>query len=787
MAFSISRLRRWFAAAGMLICLLIVAAYFHAKHNVQNALKQVPEKLNIQVQQSAQGFTVSKSEQGRTLFKLQASKAIQFKGGGRAELHDVMITIYGRDSSRFDQIYGKTFDYDQRSGDVTSIGEVSIDLQANPQGTTNPDQATPKELKNPIHLKTTDLVFNQKTGNAWTPALVEFYVPQINGSAVGANYDAKQNVLALQSQVHMTVGGARPMSILSQHAVLRKDPREIVLHVAQTESTQEKAKADEATLFLRDDNSLDHAIATGNVTITSNQPAGLTRSIADKRRSPRTSSQIASQKLEVLMREKNQIGTAVFSGEVHFKNDGPQPSEGSAGRAVLSFGPRNTVAKIHAEDQVRLLEHQTSAGKPTEDVETTAPTIDLFLAAGNRLTRAETFGPPQIALLPAAGGKGSETQITAGKFTAKFDSLGQLSQVHGERNAHVVSTGPPRNNVSQPDRVSTSDTIDAYFRPGTGIETLVQQGNFKYVSGTQQAFAERARYTPSDQIVTLSGAPRIVDSGMETTANTVRLNRATGEGFASGNVKTSYSDLKPQPKGALLASSDPIHVTSENMTAHNPGTATYKGNVRLWQDANMVEAPTIQFQKDQRVVIADSNSQRKISTDLISTDKNGKTTPVHVTSDHLTYSDSERKAHYQGSVVAQSVDMTMTCEQMDVFFAPRSVQAVEGRASAPVLGPSAAESHTGTAGQAQAKLEKIIASGSVLIMQPSRRATGDQLVYTASDDKFVMTGGPPALFDADHGKTTGASLTLYRNDNRVVVEGDKGSPAVTQTRTNRTP
>ena len=135
------------------------------------------------------------------------------------------------------------------------------------------------------------------------------------------------------------------------------------------------------------------------------------------------------------------------------------------------------------------------------------------------------------------------------------------------------------------------------------------------------------------------------------------------------NVKTTYSDLKLQPNGALLASSDPIHVTAESMTAHNsPSIATYKGNARLWQDANMVEAPTIQFQKDQRIIVADSNAQQKETTALTSTDKNGKSTPVHVTSDHLTYHDSERKAHYEGDVVARGTDMTVTSKQMDVFF-----------------------------------------------------------------------------------------------------------------------
>ena len=45
------------------------------------------------------------------------------------------------------------------------------------------------------------------------------------------------------------------------------------------------------------------------------------------------------------------------------------------------------------------------------------------------------------------------------------------------------------------------------------------------------------------------------------------MNRQTGEGFADDDVKTTYSELKPQPNGALLANSDPIHVTAEHMTA----------------------------------------------------------------------------------------------------------------------------------------------------------------------------------------------------------------------------
>jgi lipopolysaccharide export system protein LptA len=399
--------------------------------------------------------------------------------------------------------------------------------------------------------------------------------------------------------------------------------------------------------------------------------------------------------------------------------------------------------------------------------------MDFFVADSRRLTRAETIGPPEISLLPADAKQGA-TRVTADKFTARFDSLGQLSQVHGEANARVVTTAPPGTNPPQPDRISTSDSIDAYFHPGIGIETLVQAGHFIYSSGTQKAFADRARYTPADQILVLNGSPRVLDAGMETTARTVRLNRSTGDGFAEGDVKTSYSDLKAQPNGALLASSDPVHVTARSMTAHgNPGAAVYSGNARLWQDANVVAAPSIQFQKEQRTVIADSNSSQKVSTVLVGTDKSGKATPVTVVASHLVYRDSERKAHFEGGVTVSSADLTVTSQQMDVFLVPAlggSDHSTTGET--PVAPPS----------QGPAKLEKIIAFGKVVMTEPNRHGTGDKLVYTASDDKFVLTGGPPSIFDAEHGKITGVSLTLYRRSDRFVVEGDSSSPAVTQTR-----
>jgi lipopolysaccharide export system protein LptA len=335
--------------------------------------------------------------------------------------------------------------------------------------------------------------------------------------------------------------------------------------------------------------------------------------------------------------------------------------------------------------------------------------------------------------------------------------------------------------------------LDVVFLPEGGVQSITQTGQVAYVDGTQKAWAQRAEYTTADQLLVLTGSPRVADSGMTTTAQTIRMNRTTGDAIAEGNVKSTYSDLKAQPDGAMLASSDPIHVTSRIMTAHRtPAIAVYTGDARLWQNANVVEAPTLQFDRDRRSLFAQGVAQgsgnvgtglrpvqagqipistqapaQPVSTVLVQVDKTGKVTPVRITSARLNYADAERRIFLDGGVTAKAYDATMTGRQMTVFLLPRSQS--QGGASAAMPG----------------QVERIVAEDRVVITQPTRHATGERLVYTSADDKFVLTGGPPSIFDAERGKTTGDSLTFYRRDDRVLVEGRETAPAFTKTQVAR--
>lgn len=796
MPLAVSHLRRWLAVTAVLFTVAVAGVYFYARLRQRDVRKNLPGKMGIEIKRTASGFQFSKSDGKRTLFTIQASDVKEFKLNGRAELHSVTIILYGRDSSRFDQIYGDDFAYDPKSGEVTAKGEVQIDLEANPAGLLSPDQAAPKELKNPIHLRTRDLVFNRETGNASTEARVEFRTPQATGWAVGVQYSAPTNTLTLASQIHVLLTGANAAEMQAARGVITGAPRQIVLDHPHLERGGATLHADRATFFLTEDNHVERVLALGNVDAQARHASG--HEAKPVLASPAA---VRADQAELLLASDQNLHSATLTGNVHFDQAGAQPMQANAGRVVLAFSGHNELQRVRAEDGVRLTERAANAEKPKpdgsgpQDFELTAPAIDFFLAQGRLLDRAVTSGPAQIATFPANNSTmpgqappAQRTTVTAGKFEAKFARTPQggsrLASVHGEPDAKIVNVSPDR-----PDRVSTSETVDAAFLAQGGIESITQQGKVTFTDNLEsnkrtEAHADHARYTPADQTLVLTGNPRITGNDMATTAKIVRINRATGEAIAEGDVKSTYSQLTEQPNGALLASSSPIHVTAHNMSVQgNPTVTVYWGNARLWQDANVIQATSIQFDRDRRSVIAQGTPAQPVSTILVQPGKaatgkagenasekvrkSGQSIPIAITGSRLTYVDTDRKAHYEGGVVAKGADFMATAATVDVYLLARR----EASSSQPLT----------TTGQ----LDRMTAQGKVVIQQANRKAEGQTLVYTAADDKFVLTGGPPSIFDAERGKITGVSLTFFRHDARVLVEGEASTPVVTQTRVAR--
>src|SRR3974390_827798 len=99
MPLPVYRLRRLLAITAVFLTLVVAGMYFYARSKAQNGLKAIPGKIGYDIKKTSSGFQISKSDGKRTLFSVQASDVKQFKLDGSAELHNVNIVLYGRDSS----------------------------------------------------------------------------------------------------------------------------------------------------------------------------------------------------------------------------------------------------------------------------------------------------------------------------------------------------------------------------------------------------------------------------------------------------------------------------------------------------------------------------------------------------------------------------------------------------------------------------------------------------------------------------------------------------------------
>ena len=127
----------------------------------------------------------------------------------------------------------------------------------------------------------------------------------------------------------------------------------------------------------------------------------------------------------------------------------------------------------------------------------------------------------------------------------------------------------------------------------------------------------------------------------------------------------------------------------------------------------------------------------------------GARQPVTIRADRLEYLDVERKAAYRGHVRMESAGTTLNCDRLDASF-------------------------TESAADAPSELDHAVADGNVVLFQAGRRGLGQHADYFGREGKVVITGGPPSLYDAQKGFTTGRTLTFFTQDDSLIIEGGSG-------------
>ncbi len=239
----------------------------------------------------------------------------------------------------------------------------------------------------------------------------------------------------------------------------------------------------------------------------------------------------------------------------------------------------------------------------------------------------------------------------------------------------------------------------------------------------------------------------------------------------------------------------PANITSDTMQGNSKtGRAVYTGHARLWQGDSVLEADSIELLRETKVMNAVGKVRAvfpqtpapaqpaapKPGALLSGTPQSGtqpspanKTVLWHVSSGTLTYNDATSLAHLEKNVVVQSPDQKIRAPIMDLYFTRGANNSTNGSTSSTKGTPS-------TSGAQQ--ISRAIGTGGVIVDQAGRRATAERGEYTASDGKFVMSGGDPTLYDSTEGTTKGRQLTFYLADDTIIVDSENGSRTLTKHR-----
>jgi len=833
MHWTIEQVRRGIIVAAAVLVLSIVGSIVYGHWRLRRAVQDLPSRLGVQIQSTSQDFVLSKTEEGRKLFTLRAARAISFRTGGRVLLHDVEIDIYNQQNDQADTIAGKDFEYDKNNQLVIAQGEAHIVLHlppsAHPTSTTNAEAQI-------IRVTTHGLVFDQKTGKATCNGEVDFQYSKSSGKSLGAQYFSKTGQLILESQVVLTTQMRDHSAVVhASHATYDRESLQVHLvrprYVSSGPRGGQHGSSGAATVFLRLDGSAERMDAQGSVEIASAAGTG-----------------VRSSSMRVNLDETNQPQQAHFFGGVELTQNQPTEQTVGTGRdAVVDFDG-NGHAKLVTLDGSVIFRQQIEADKNDLHRTLAASHLVLHLKP-MQIHQKNVKGQSSQAQLQQAKASGGavftsqnmleghpaqETSVAAQNMKATFASGNEMRHLDGLGQTRIrmvalngdidTSTGdalsidfvngmPSAVAASQRRSNTTSaQSIQRAVQTGNVVLQQVlakQTGATSDLGGAQNSTANagRAEYDGATDTLTLTEKPILRDGSLKMTADRLAVERASGNMLAMGSVQTTVTANKQTGPGGLLSGSLATHVIAQQARVlHDSQTVIFSGQARLWQGGDSVEAPVIELSKKMQTLTAygEESCNQCVHTTFVGQSsepvlsKNSKPAKAgkladgtarrgpstfRVVSQRLLYSDAERTATFFDHVEAIGSSGDVFADRAEVFLTPAKVHA-QKRPSLQVVEPAnTSSSHSNNS--PQSSVERIVATGHVVVEQPGRRGTGTRLVYTASDEQFVLTGDaahPPQVVDSIQGAVTGEVLTFSSETQAIIVSGSPNNAAVTKTR-----
>lgn len=764
------RRQRWLTGiiiGALSVTIVAVGVAYWAGTRYRPAPEHLPPSPAPDVQQQRSGFVFTRSDKGRAVFTIHASKAVSYAESKATELEDVMVEIFGAKGDRGDILRTRRCNYNSQTGDFLSPGEVEIELSARSRSV----PGAGAQGKQKTYIQTSKVAYHQGDELAETDQPVKFRLGTASGTAVGMIYATADGWLELKHNVSVdlpqgTAKAPQPPIHLTAAALRYDKVGGTVALTGPVEVTQalRRAVSDNATVDLDDQNRVSQVKMEGHARAFDTNPLRSIELHADEVQGGFRASTGELQHISALGnvegQSKSKGSTSLLTADrfdLDLGGKHPQPQHGTA---------TGNVHIVLESQPVLSLTEKASTPKGRERKTLTArEVLFTFRPDTHGLKIAETAGPGILVITPADA-KFGEKVVSAGQFFMTFDPRSRIESLRGTAPTQVLFRPPVNAPPGSSTQQAQADRLDAVFEPGAQtLREVRQSGDFQYRDGDRQAKADEAHYDSAKQVMLLLGKPQVWDSASRVKCRQVTIDMRTNTYVGEGNVQAMHlappsPGTSPSPNPGL-----PTNVLADKMIARRETqTIHYEGNVRAWQGTDVVESTSLDvFRTEKRL---SSGSQVKTSflqrapasgTQKASSPSSADMRPVTVRADLLEYFDEGRRARYRGNVHLVTESTTLQSDRMDVYFVQGDY--VEG-----------------------SEVDHAVAQGHVKVTQPGRVGSGEQADYFAGPGKVILTGGPPVLVDEKKGSTTGQRLTFFTHDDRLFVDGGIQSPSLSKHR-----
>lgn len=812
--FSIERTRNFILAVGSVLFFAVAAFLLSGQWKRHFLLQDLPHRLGADIQIQANQFDYTQTRRGKTLFRIHAARAEQTRKSSETMLHDVRIEFFNPQGEHEDTIRGDEFQYNQSAGIAVAQGEVEIAVR-NPSQTAH---STDPE-KSSIRIRTSGLTFDQKNEVATTSKKLDFILPQGNGTAIGAVYDAAHGQLTLNSAVELHVQqNASPVTIHASHAEMQRAQQTAILRDMRTDYSGGTATSGLAHILFRSDGSIATLEASNGVTLHTNANAD--------GQAPQAVFQFNT---------KSQPAAGVMSGGTSFQmNSNNRLLSGSAPRTQLHFDANGQLQTALLLDGAVLRDQETAVSAHSTQSRITrnwrSQTAELRFApspaglshsGANRATQLQQMnGDGRVSINSTELTEGQPPQnsmLAADHVQAFFSATGAIRRILGS--GHTKYHEATR---TQGQWTSVSDTLDAQIKDSTQslqphpanrsttevgskgqidrsqIERIVQDGHVRIditqassqpgkTVSTMHAFAAHSDYDGDTGILHLTGTsgvpPRLLGDNFSLNAQLIDLDRVNENALASHFVQATWTDVDATP-GASPRSQPPVHILASEaaMDGHDQQvtfTGTISSSAHLWQDASSITAPKIVLNRTRQTLDAVSvTPDRPVDTVLAQAPQpTGKTAKRNDAFAHV--------LQFTSGAVHESFGQQLV-EFSSGVFSHVTVAATAAGGPAQIFSDSVRvfmhtdqPPRTGTPHNQPplSAVDRMICTGKVRFSAPGRTGRGEMLEYTSDDSTVTLTGTStqnPQLTDQLRGIVTGRTIRLHLDDDSISIDHASG-------------